>query len=320
MATHVRFRSFDEYAAALGHRDLRLTALDRARAPWKSCSADLDGVRVRKAQDGGPCLAELAVADDGVGFVVGINAAGKITGNGTLFGAESVMVIPGRTEVRSTSLTAVEWMSAFIPAARLGERCDNNDGSRKVQSGVIVPTQNGTALRAVLAQVVNAAVIGSFDANPLARVAAAAELVDAARHVLKIQPRQETRKALGRPVRPRTEIINRVHECLENQRTTQPSLRDLARACDVSTRTLHNVFQEQLGVSPKHFLRLRSLHILRRELRLAGNQGLMVTDVFTRLGIWNWGRVAGEYQSLFGEFPSETVRGRAGRRFISISS
>lgn len=272
--------------------DLRLTALGRARAPWKSCWVDLDGVRVRRAQDGGPCLVELAVADESVGFVmgVGVNAAGKITGNGTLFDAHSVMLIPGRTEIRSTSLDSVQWMSVFIPAARLGGQSDRHGLPRGVRSGVMGPTTSGPALRAVLTEVVEAAAVGAFDASPRARADAAAALTDAARMVLRMPtPVQNSSKPLGRPTRPRAEIIQRVHEWLETHSAPTPSLRDLARAADVSTRTLHNVFQEQLAVSPKRFLRVRSLNILRRELRLAGDQGLMVTDVFARLGIWNWG-------------------------------
>jgi hypothetical protein len=39
-------------------------------------------------------------------------------------------------------------------------------------------------------------------------------------------------------------------------------------------------------------------------------EGGRVSNVLTRLGIWNWGRFSGEYWMLFGELPSETVRSR----------
>jgi AraC family ethanolamine operon transcriptional activator len=315
MSTTLRFRSFDEYAAALGHADLRFVALDRARAPWTSCLVDLDGVLVRRAQDGGPCLLELAVAADGVGLVFGINAAGKLTGNGKLFGPDSVMVIPGRTEVRSTSLDAVQWMSVFVPASRFTERRDGNSVLHGIRSGVMGPRAGGRTIRALMTRVARAATAGSFTANARARAEAAVELTEATRDLLRLPaPVQEADTLPGRPTKSRSEIMQQVHEWLEEHAAAKSSLRDLASVAGVSTRTLHNVFQEQLGVSPTRFLRIRLLNTLHRELRRAGDEGLMVTDVFTRLGIWNWGRVAGRYHALFGEFPADTVRERARRR------
>ena len=112
------FSSIDEYAEALGHRDLRIMALGRERAPWEMSRVNLDGILVRSARDGGPCLIEAGLAADGVALLVGINAVGKMGANGAMFGRRSVMVIPARSEVRCTSLDSLEWLSVFIPTSR----------------------------------------------------------------------------------------------------------------------------------------------------------------------------------------------------------
>lgn len=314
-----RFRSFEEYAASLGHTDLRLIALAPDRATWASHRVELDGVSVRRARDGGPCLYDVAISADGIGLLVGVNAAGKVTGNGTVFGPHSVMLIPGRTEVRSTSLDAVEWISAFIPASRLNGLCDHNGVRRLVPASVIDGgTVVGIRLHRLLKRVVHAAMMGAFEGNPIARSDAAEELSVTVHRLVASPPPGEVTRARGRPARSKGEIMASVHEWLEEHRGPEPRLRDLVRVAGVSARTLHTAFQEQAGVSPKRFVRLRLLNAVRRELRRAARDGDRVTDVFTRYGIWNWGRLSGEYRELFGEYPSDTVRARQ-RRFLCIA-
>jgi AraC-like DNA-binding protein len=50
------------------------------------------------------------------------------------------------------------------------------------------------------------------------------------------------------------------------------------------------------------------MYLARRALREAATDATSVTDVATRYGFWQLGRFAVEYQSLFGESPSATLR------------
>jgi len=119
MLVRQRFHSFEEYAASLGHGDVSVLALKRARLRWESARIDLDGVPVRWARDGGPCVFEGAIDLDVVGLMVCVAATGKMIGNGTAFGPGSVMVVPRAHQIRVTSLDAVEWISVLIPTSRL---------------------------------------------------------------------------------------------------------------------------------------------------------------------------------------------------------
>ena len=78
---------------------------------------------------------------------------------------------------------------------------------------------------------------------------------------------------------------------------------ELCKAIGVSERTLRVCCQEQLGVGPKRYL-LRRLHLARRALSKGLPDTTTVTEIATRYGFWHFGRIAGQYQSLFGQPPS----------------
>jgi len=83
---------------------------------------------------------------------------------------------------------------------------------------------------------------------------------------------------------------------------------EICKAIRVPSRTLRLCCQEHLGMGPKRYLVLRRMHLARRALRQAAPDATSVTDVATCYGFWQLGRFAVEYQSLFGEPPSATLR------------
>jgi AraC-like DNA-binding protein len=83
---------------------------------------------------------------------------------------------------------------------------------------------------------------------------------------------------------------------------------DLCRMVGITARTLNTLCQEQFGVSAQRFLALRRLHLTRRALLRSNRLSTTVTEVATSYGIWELGRFAVAYKSLFGESPSTTLR------------
>jgi AraC-like DNA-binding protein len=103
-------------------------------------------------------------------------------------------------------------------------------------------------------------------------------------------------------------VMRRFHRVVEENPKQPLYIPEICKAIRVSSRTLQACCQEHLGMGPKHYLLLRRMHLARRALREAATDATSVTDVATRYGFWQLGRFAVEYQSLFGESPSATLR------------
>ena len=78
---------------------------------------------------------------------------------------------------------------------------------------------------------------------------------------------------------------------------------------DVSERGLRNAFNAVRGMSPKRCEIHDRLNEVRRALRDRRSASVTVTDVATEFGFFELGRFAGRYKAVFGETPSETLRG-----------
>ena len=92
----------------------------------------------------------------------------------------------------------------------------------------------------------------------------------------------------------------RVHD----QIAQAPTVLQLCVDLGVSRRTMQNGFQRVLNISPLAYLKAVRLGQARRALKQVGS----VTEAATAYGFWHFGHFSQDYQSMFGERPSETLR------------
>lgn len=108
-------------------------------------------------------------------------------------------------------------------------------------------------------------------------------------------------------------ISKRAEEYLRESRFRVHSSLEVAKACEVNVRTLHNALVSVLGVSLGGYLLLHRLWLVRNAL-LRASSDTLVKSVALDHGFWHLGRFSRLYYSRFGELPSATLAKRHSRR------
>ncbi len=112
-------------------------------------------------------------------------------------------------------------------------------------------------------------------------------------------------------------IVRKVEDYLEGSDVQLVHISQLCNALNVSRRTLHRAFHDAIGMGPVAFLQHRRLCSIRSALRESDPATTTIAEIALQHGFVNLGRFSGYYQSLFGEYPSQTftkgsVRGDLG--------
>lgn len=141
-------------------------------------------------------------------------------------------------------------------------------------------------------------------ANPGAARGLEQALIEAVVGCLGYRNHRESRLAQGQ----HAIVMHRFRQLVDEYLEQPLYIPQICRMIGVSQRTLRMCCEEHLGMAPKRYLLLRRMHLVRRALREAAADAASVTTVATRYGFWHLGRFAIEYQSLFGESPSATLR------------
>jgi AraC-like DNA-binding protein len=120
-------------------------------------------------------------------------------------------------------------------------------------------------------------------------------------------PTTAIRSARARITRP--QIVDRIERFLLDHFDEPIQLAQLCNATGVSERSLRNACHAVCGTSPKRYLTRRRMEAVRVALAAASPGQSTVTRIATDYGFFELGRFAATYSSLFGERPSDTLRG-----------
>lgn len=101
-------------------------------------------------------------------------------------------------------------------------------------------------------------------------------------------------------------IIRDALTYVQREEANNIQVEDLTNAAQVEYRTLLRAFQRYLQTTPKRYLKLRQLNLVRRALN--AQEGSSATDIMADFGVTEFGRFANDYKRLFDELPSETLR------------
>ena len=126
-----------------------------------------------------------------------------------------------------------------------------------------------------------------------------------ARSVVDSRPQYGQKPILGRH---RT-LVRKARDIFAQPMTDQPlRVSQLCRDMGVSERTLRHVFNSVTGMSPRAFFRNKRLNQVHRTLLDADPAEALIKEVAFASGFRQLGKLSRDYQKLFGELPSDTLR------------
>ncbi len=309
------YRDFDEFTEAVGDVDCRMTMNRPGRKVWSLTGVSLPDVHVQTGIVGSGNILEGQAYRDGFLFYLPLTSGCAYSANGQLIERDAFMILEPGCDFFLSTAEDHDWCAFFVsahqidPVARPLSRSPLDSARCRISRPS--PALAG-AVRSRVGDLAEAARTPNFEKSPAARHAAAA-FSALGTHIAAPGYREETAPG-GRPRLPRSRIFKRAVAALQKPGGGPTDIADLASHAGVSERTLRTVFKECVGVSPGRYLRLRRLHSIRRALKAADPSTTSVGDILVQHGEWQFGRLAGRYQALFGEPPSATLRGPEGVR------
>jgi len=304
------FASPEAHVAANTNADLHISLLLRkTRAPWMISSVDLPDLRAQWGLGGGCTVTEGTVSPGGRVLFMPTENVQAMHMNGRRFDAQTFRLQRPGDELSLSSNEPHGWFSMFIADRVFGEW--SRSGAMPVPPSscfLQIPQQRAEAFRRTVVQLgsIVRGAPGAFD-SPLAIATTSRRLTELAREVFGYLATPTTQT--GRHILSREQIVSAVMDCIDRRDGEYLTVPDLASAAGVSERTLRAAFQDYFGVGPVRFLRVRTLNLARLALKKSDPALTTVTEVATRLGVWELGRFARDYRLLFGELPSATLYG-----------
>jgi AraC-like DNA-binding protein len=231
-----------------------------------------------------------------------------IVWNGIQAAPDQIIPIPPARDFRHRLVGPTRWASMSLPVDSLG-RLSGPAGRDLVPDGDELPIEPPAIRIAHLRTLLWRAekVLASCPdvlAHPSGGIYLEGALTDALVSVLSTAT-----PASDYPNRHRSLYVARRFVALVEERVHEALLlTDISQRLSVPIRTLHAVCLEHLGISPKRYLTLRRLQLVRRALVCGDHNKATVTDIATEFGFWELGRFAVAYKNCFGESPSVTLR------------
>jgi AraC-like DNA-binding protein len=310
------FTDPDDYAAAIRGSDTEFTLLGRGQFIAKNIQIVFHRLWMQRFYDNLPRVGHRAAsAILSRRVVVGFRTASGpplLWGGSEMDGTNMVRHSEGDSTFHRSS-GSFNWGAMSLPTAdmeSLGAAMAGCDLTPPRSAMVVTPPPAGmTRLQRLHAAAGDLAEKApEILANPDAARGLEQALIEAIVGCLAHQAERESGLAQGQ----HAIVMRRFRRMIEENPEQPLYIPEMCKAIRVSDRTLRRCCQEHLGMGPKRYLLLRRLHLVRRALRHARPETTTTTDIATWFGFWQLGRFAVEYQALFGESPSATLRRQPG--------
>ncbi len=301
------FFSFEAFFDANRQASLRAMVLGPNRGNWVLTNLAVDELSIQFGQAGGRAVVEGSPQPGGVSIFILTQGLSAMSGNGHRFDDHTLLVARTGDDFCLAADSWRRWCSLYIPNEALVGAEDAPPAAGSMRGVWRLPPHRMNRFRSVVQQL-DKAVEQASDAfkSAAAQKAARQKLIPEIRAVLS--PTREVEPAIGRHLVPRSQIVRKSMDFVDQHAGEYLSVEQLAAVAGVSERTLRDAFQQYFGVAPVRYLNRRTLHQVRKALKTADPSLATVTEIATQFGVWELGRFARDYCSLFGELPSATLR------------
>ena len=309
------FRDFDEFADSISGVTGRYIPTARSTQEWWIEAVRTERLALQRLQVGGAAT----FAGDGaeglltLGIPTTDPAAIRIDGHALtdrsfiLLKRDQPLTASSHQPMRWVGVTVAEdWATATWGLGGAMQRSGSSPGARMDSEPALLERVRSLVSRMCADdETVNIV-------DPVRAHAAEEELLTAVSQLLLASTGASDRH-VGRPQVSRGRVIARCLELISERQGQPLFISDLCRVTQVSERTLRNIFQEYFGAAPMRLLLVRQLREIRSALLAADPAEQTVTKVAARFGVWDFSLFARNYRALYGEAPSETLRGSTGR-------
>lgn len=312
---------FEEFVSAMPAINGRYLQTGRCVRDWRLRVFVLGDVTVVLARGGAPNLFHGVSMARHYSVYLPISEPSVVALNGQKLSKGCLGAIcPGKEFILRTDAPTL-WVGFNVSCGTVQHRAglDRDDATVLTQTQVVHAAPS--AVRRLLSLIRRLRDVDEADPETLdvapQRGALDQQILDAIFEALGDGSTREVSKPGRRPLH-RQRIMERCLELIEARLDHAPTVEDLCGVADVSDRTLRTVFLEQCGVSPHRYLMIRRLHAIHEALCGASSCGT-VTSVCSAFGVWDFGRLARQYQHLYGALPSQHLhQAREVRRMAAL--
>ena len=298
---------FDVYADMVRDAELEFLISAPSHALWKVASWEINSVGVQCAVENGSKIVHGISRSDNLLFVIQHRKyfADRTIFDGHLAQPNDIAVLPPSSHFSAATSGPCQWFSISLPIGLFGTfatRFKRKDLKWIEKDKCIISTapELAKSLTAELVKTItrlrNRATSSAGIESPLLNALIAA-IAGASK-----------KTSLSENTKASKNIMRKVLEHVRCNDWQSPRISDLARIAGKPERTLRRAFNQQLGIGPARYIKLRQLNTFRRALRSSLDRKHTITKIMREFGVSEFGRFAAEYRDLFGESPSKTRR------------
>ncbi len=310
MTSNTVFAEFEDYAASIEDTDVQMTLTNLQRRRWGLTQVQAGELHMQTATLGGGYVAEGAVDRGGWAFYLNSSRFPE-RANGAWLSNKDVFVLPPGSEYCFISQKAQDWDAIFISSQALFPMPELKIVDARSVAQIVAPDRTVTGrLRSMLRRFAASAILEPTTLTERACVASfSEEVTNLARRILRVADTVQPDRRLVRHHTLFAQATRLIEDCPDMSLT----IGELAKALNVSARSMQLAFAEYSGISPGRYLNLRR-NTRAHEMLLDAEPGeTTVRATAAKVGVWDFGRFAARYRELFNELPSETLARRRTR-------